>query len=732
MAALPPDFVDGLYRKVLMSVKASNAIPSEEEDFNFQSKFNKDFRAGAEDLQGRLTSLLHRLRHANVTQHGKNDADDDILEFDPLEENGPLTDLVDSLLEKASEQIIRFQKGEVDPTPAAAPPVTLPTATSTSNAATVSARPQDTFEDKIDNADTPFVSKLRAKLHAAPVPGDDTNEDDDELYHPYRNEITNLKYPAWMLQPDDVRREIIPLDDATYTYVDTPAALDAMVAALQTADLLAVDLENHSYHSFQGFLCLMQISTWDCDWLVDTLALRSHLHVLNTIFCNPAKLKVLHGADSDIVWLQRDLGLYVVNMFDTGQAARCLQYARFSLAHLLSTHCGVTADKQYQLADWRVRPLDEHLVKYAREDTRYLLYIYQVMKAELLAKPEENLLAAVLSRSQTLCLSVYEKPKAPTADDAAHVAFKLKSTVGLQTVTDSQLRVMEQLLVWRDRLARKVDESAGYVCPNAVLMKIMKGRPATPAQLFRLCNPIPPLVRKHAHELTVLLGREQDDEVAPTAAPHVVKPLEKTLVHATTEESSQLYAFKGWQVAAPRKATASNAAATGLFAAATGDGDDALTQQALLEQVRQAFASKEFVLVELAVDAVTLAAPSVVTKAEPVKEDAPAPLALSEKYPKLMKKRKADKAPSTAVDDDETSTAADGEATSSAAASFQPFDYAAQTLAATTMNLDEKPVVERNKRKKGYNPFVAAPDDSGMAPINQKRGYNAPRSSTTR
>ena len=47
--------------------------------------------------------------------------------------------------------------------------------------------------------------------------------------------------------------------------------------------------------------------------------------------------------------------MYVVNMFDTGQAARVMNFSRFSLAHLLQHYCNVTADKQYQMADWRIR-----------------------------------------------------------------------------------------------------------------------------------------------------------------------------------------------------------------------------------------------------------------------------------------------------------------------------------------------------------------------------------------
>lgn len=42
------------------------------------------------------------------------------------------------------------------------------------------------------------------------------------------------------------------------------------------------------------------------------------------------------------------------------------------------------ADKRYQLADWRVRPLTTDMLHYARADTHFLLYIHDRMKEELL------------------------------------------------------------------------------------------------------------------------------------------------------------------------------------------------------------------------------------------------------------------------------------------------------------------------------------------------------------
>ena len=102
-------------------------------------------------------------------------------------------------------------------------------------------------------------------------------------------------------------------------------------------------------------------------------------------------MQVFHGADMDIGWLQRDFGLYVVNMFDTGQASRVLGLERFSLAFLLKNYCNVIADKQYQLADWRLRQvafllrvmLSTYLFSLVKSESRISMQEYTLLASRL-------------------------------------------------------------------------------------------------------------------------------------------------------------------------------------------------------------------------------------------------------------------------------------------------------------------------------------------------------------
>ena len=57
--------------------------------------------------------------------------------------------------------------------------------------------------------------------------------------------------------------------------------------------------------SFQGFTCLIQISGRSHDYVVDAIALRAFLGpALRPLLTDPSRVKVLHGADRDVEWLQ--------------------------------------------------------------------------------------------------------------------------------------------------------------------------------------------------------------------------------------------------------------------------------------------------------------------------------------------------------------------------------------------------------------------------------------------
>lgn len=137
------------------------------------------------------------------------------------------------------------------------------------------------------------------------------------------------------------------LENTPFLFVETEEQFKQMKECLMQAKEIAVDLEHHSIRSYQGITCLMQISTRKEDFVVDTIKLREQMQQLREVFDNPDIVKVLHGSDMDVEWLQRDFGLYLVNMFDTGQAARVLGLKGFGLAHLLLSYCKVIADKKY-------------------------------------------------------------------------------------------------------------------------------------------------------------------------------------------------------------------------------------------------------------------------------------------------------------------------------------------------------------------------------------------------
>lgn len=308
--------------------------------------------------------------------------------------------------------------------------------------------------------------------------------------HPYSTEIEQYQYPPAVYQKQQPI-PWIPADQNEAIYVDTEEGVVAMLQELKAAKELAIDLEHHDQHSYIGLVSLMQISTREKDWIIDTLKpWRQNLQILNQVFADPTILKVFQGSNMDMVWLQRDLGLYVVGLFDTYYASAALNFPGRSLKYLLARFANFDAQKQFQLADWRVRPLPADLIDYARSDTHYLLNIYDNLRNMLIdaSTPQSNLIDYVLGESKKEALQVYQHP-AYDAETGRGPAGWL-SMLGSRNVRfdNQQFAVFRSVHSWRDRKAREKDEGVQHILPNRFLWQIAENMPTTPYTFTQVCR----------------------------------------------------------------------------------------------------------------------------------------------------------------------------------------------------------------------------------------------------
>uniref|UniRef100_A0A8D3DNI8 Exosome complex component 10 n=1 Tax=Scophthalmus maximus TaxID=52904 RepID=A0A8D3DNI8_SCOMX len=536
---------------VLSATKASGALPQVGDEYDFY----RSFPGFQEFCQSQGDQLLHCMSQI-MQYHGCRSLMRDRNKLTGLEERFDLVvDSNDAILERAGillDEADGVNRSQQPVMPAGFQPPKIVVSSwnrkssgSGSRAETFRllhakniARPQLKFREKVDNSNTPFIPKIFIKPNAVKplpsslisnlnlIPSSPMRPEDldvpaaladfihqqrtqkpveDMFAHPYQYELDHLTTPESLLSKPEPQM-YKPIAETNCSFIDSLEDLVALNEKLCSLSEFAVDLEHHSYRSFLGLTSLMQISTREEDFIIDTLELRSEMYILNEAFTDPSIVKVFHGADSDIEWLQRDFGLYVVNLFDTHQASRALNLARHSLDHLLKHFCTVDSDKRYQLADWRIRPLPDEMVQYARTDTHYLLYIYDCVKTQLLETNhgQPGLLQSVWNKSKDISLKKYVKP---IFTEESYLELQRKQKRSLNTQQHTAFRL---LFAWRNKLARQEDESTGYVLPTHMMIKISEELPREPQGIIACCNPVPPLVRQQINELHSLVQQARE------------------------------------------------------------------------------------------------------------------------------------------------------------------------------------------------------------------------------
>lgn len=267
---------------------------------------------------------------------------------------------------------------------------------------------------------------------------------------------------------------------------------------------MAADSEAAGYHRYLDRLCLLQLSTRNETYLLDTMALEE-LGPLGALLGDRTQEVVFHDADYDLRLLDRDFDAEVHGLFDTKIAAQFLGESALGLANLLESHLGVRLEKKYQRADWARRPLPADMLEYAAEDTRHLPALRDTLRQRLEA-------AGRLAWAEEEFLIQEQARWAPAEDGDAYLRLK-----GARKLTRRQLAALRELHAWREHRAREMDRATFRVVSNEALVQLARRMPSRGKGLDTIHGITEGLARRYGEELmsAVDRARAMDEEALP-------------------------------------------------------------------------------------------------------------------------------------------------------------------------------------------------------------------------
>ncbi len=247
--------------------------------------------------------------------------------------------------------------------------------------------------------------------------------------------------------------------------------LEQWCSRLLGEPMIAVDVESNGLHAYEPRLCVVQIATPTDVLVVDSIAVS--VSPLAAVFAEGPST-VVHDLGFDARMLAK-AGARLRRVADTALAASLLGRTSTGLASVLASELGVSHDKSLQHADWAARPLDARAVAYLAGDVWYLLRLWGVLNAEVVAKG----IAQELEEETRHRLAEAEEPR----EDKRPFFARMK---GIDRAKADDLPLLRALAEAREGLARKLDVPVFKLVANDVLFAIAREKPTSITALERI------------------------------------------------------------------------------------------------------------------------------------------------------------------------------------------------------------------------------------------------------
>lgn len=240
--------------------------------------------------------------------------------------------------------------------------------------------------------------------------------------------------------------------------IDSDGKLSQFLPEIQAADWVALDTEADSLHAYPEKLCLIQLSVATGDHLIDPLAPLD----LSLLWPELKKHQLLmHGADYDLRLLRKGHGFIPSHIFDTMLASRLLGEREFGLVHLTRKYLGVELEKGSQKADWAKRPLTPRMEAYARNDTRYLKPLCDILMEQLRVKNRLSWVEQSCDRLVAEC-AIAVKPE-------PDLVWRVR---GANRLSPRSLAVLREIWHWREQEALGGNRPPYFVLTHEAMIEI--------------------------------------------------------------------------------------------------------------------------------------------------------------------------------------------------------------------------------------------------------------------
>jgi len=265
-----------------------------------------------------------------------------------------------------------------------------------------------------------------------------------------------------------------------FDFIDDASGVARAAAALEGADIVAVDTEFVREKTYFPRWCLTQFAVADGVFVVDVLddavALR-----LAEVLASPTLTKVFHSARQDLEVFARASRAPVAPLFDTQVAAALVGYPeQVGYAALVKSLLGVELPKDVTRTDWSRRPLSPRQLEYAANDVRYLYRLHPVLVAELERRGR-------LDWALEDCARVVDGFDVEALYGVEDAVQRVK---GVNRLDRRALAAAERIARWREGAAQSRDRPRRWVLDDRDLVEISlacaEGRLAASPEASRL------------------------------------------------------------------------------------------------------------------------------------------------------------------------------------------------------------------------------------------------------